>query len=238
MKSKRSLVASMALLVLAVSSPAAHAQWAVIDVGAIAQLIQEVQTAEQALSTARGQLAQAQQEYRAITGGRGMEQLLSGIDRNYLPSSGTELDSLLNQLTTSYGALGTAMQTAIRGNAVLSDSQLAELSPDAAMAVQRIRRSAALMRVITDQALSAASARFSTLQQLIGAIPGAADQKAIMDLNARIAAEQNMVQNEQTKLQALYREADAQMWTEQQRIRESVVAGHGIFTTRFSPALR
>ena len=47
--------------------PAARAQWAVIDAGAIAQLIQEVQTMAQQLATARAQLQSAQQTLQAMT---------------------------------------------------------------------------------------------------------------------------------------------------------------------------
>ena len=75
----------LAFVALAGSVPAAHAQFAVIDVASVTQLISEVQTLEQQLATARSQLAQAQQEYQAMTGGRGMQQLLSGTVRNYLP---------------------------------------------------------------------------------------------------------------------------------------------------------
>ena len=60
------------------AAPAAHAQWAVIDVSALTQLMQQVQTMQQQLSTAQNQLSQARSEYNSITGGRGMERLLGG----------------------------------------------------------------------------------------------------------------------------------------------------------------
>ena len=46
----------MCLILFVAAVPAARAQWAVIDVGAIAQLIQEVQTLRQQLMTAQAQL--------------------------------------------------------------------------------------------------------------------------------------------------------------------------------------
>src|ERR1700753_1260728 len=63
-----------------------QAQVVVIDPGAIAQLVLEVQQLEQALQVAQRTLAQAQQAYAASTGDRGMENLLAGIIRNYLAS--------------------------------------------------------------------------------------------------------------------------------------------------------
>src|SRR3569833_3719974 len=69
----------------------AHAQFAVIDIGAITQLITEVEILQDQLTTARAHLAQAQAEYESITGGRGMEQLLAGAPRNYLPTNWAQL---------------------------------------------------------------------------------------------------------------------------------------------------
>src|SRR5215469_16955272 len=88
----RSLVA---LLALFAGMPAAHAQFAVIDVASLTQLISEVQTLSQQLETARNQLSQAQSEFHSITGVRGMEQLLAGVTRNYLPPDWQTLQSAL-----------------------------------------------------------------------------------------------------------------------------------------------
>ncbi|TLZ36440.1 MAG: hypothetical protein E6K32_16855, partial [Gammaproteobacteria bacterium] len=70
-----SAVAALSILVVA---PAARAQWAVVDVGAIAQLVKQVATLEQQLTTARNQLNQTQLEFQSMTGGRGMDTLLAG----------------------------------------------------------------------------------------------------------------------------------------------------------------
>src|SRR6266436_5225462 len=94
------LLASLAI------APAARAQWAVIDVPAIAQLVQEVQTMQQQLATARNQLQSAQQAVQAMTGDRGMQLLLGGITRNYLPANWTQVSSVLQgQNLSGYPAL-------------------------------------------------------------------------------------------------------------------------------------
>ncbi|MGH8258874.1 MAG: type IV secretion system protein, partial [Steroidobacteraceae bacterium] len=108
------------VLLLLAGAPAAQAQWAVVDVGAIAQLLQQVQVLEQALSTAQGELGQARQAYQGMTGDRGMESLLSGVMRNYLPGSSDDLQALLAGGATSYGALGSAMSAIVARNSVLS----------------------------------------------------------------------------------------------------------------------
>src|SRR6201982_1453390 len=86
MRARHTRFALSAPLLLALVTPAAHAQFAVIDIAAVHQLVSQVQQLEQQLATARSQLTQAQAEYQAMTGSRGMQSLLGATVRNYLPS--------------------------------------------------------------------------------------------------------------------------------------------------------
>jgi type IV secretion system protein VirB5 len=92
------------------------------------------------------------------------------------------------------------VQAAIAANAVLSTQQLAALPADEQSQIAAARRSVALLQALTQQALANSSGRFASMQQLIDAIGGHQDQKGILELQARISAEQGMLQNEQTKL--------------------------------------
>src|SRR5204862_6245150 len=92
---KREIGFALAFLVLLTATPAAQAQFAVIDVASVTQLMSQVRTLEQQLATARNQLTQAQAEVDAMTGGRTMERLLRGTARNYLPPSWEALESTL-----------------------------------------------------------------------------------------------------------------------------------------------
>lgn len=213
---KQLSIVAMALAILSVA-PAARAQWAVVDVGAIAQLIQEVQQMQQALQVAQNELNQAQQTYQSMTGGRGMEMLLAGTVRNYLPANWA-------QLSTS---LASPIQSAINANAVLTATQWAALSPAQQQQLTAARTNAALLQVATQQAYSTTSSRFSSVQQLISAIPTASDQKGILDLQARIQAEQGMLQNDQTKLQVLFQLVQARELERRQRIREQAISDVG-----------
>jgi type IV secretion system protein VirB5 len=213
---------------------AAHAQFAVIDVASVAQLVQQAQTLAAQLEAARGQLTQAQAQYQALTGDRGMQSLLSGIVRNYLPANWSQLNAVLGG-SGDYGGLAETMQANLGTNAILSASQLALLTPDERSQINLGRNSIALLQALTQDALSNTSGRFSAVQQLINAIPTAQDPKGILDLQARIGAEQGMLQNEQNKLQVLFETALVQEWVLQQRQREQIVAGHGRFATRFEP---
>lgn len=223
------------LATLFVGVPAAHAQFAVIDVASVTQLVSQVQTLEEQLATARAHLAQAQMQYQSMTGGRGMERLLSGTVRNYLPADWTGFKNVLPGASGASSALANDLSAAINTNAVLSAAQLAALSPGAHQQIQSERQSAALLQVIAHEALSVTSNRFASLQQLVDAIARAGDQKAVLDLQARIGAETGMLQNEQTKLQVLYQSVQAEEWVNEQRTRERIAAGHGQFSSRFQP---
>ena len=226
MSALRCLSLLLAILFISGISFSVHAQIPVTDVGAIIQLVSEVNTLEQQLNAARQNLAQAQQQYQSMTGGRGMEQLLAGTVRNYLPTNGAQLQSALQGSSGSY-ALRTDLSAIVATNSVLSAQQVAALSPDEQDALQLARRYAALLQACAQEALVRTSSRFSAIQTLIDAIPRAADQKGILDLLARIGAEQGMLQNEQTKLNVLGQAAQGGEWARRQRAREQAVASIG-----------
>jgi Skp family chaperone for outer membrane proteins len=206
--------------------PQAKAQFAVIDVGAIVQLVQEVEQMEQVLQTAQNELNQAKQEYQSITGLRGMQNLLSNINRNYLPTTWAQLPI----------GLASPIQSQVNTNAVLTSTQVAALSPAEQQQLNAARGNAALLQVATQQAYATTSSRFASVQTLINAIPSATDQKGILELQARIQAEQGMLQTDSTKLNLLYQAAQAQELARKQSALEQVVSGVG--NLRTLPALR
>jgi type IV secretion system protein VirB5 len=214
--------------------PVARAQFAVVDVASLSQLISEVQVLEQQLATARGQLTQAETEYQSITGARGMGRLLTGTPRNYLPPDWATLQGAL-QGSARYPRLAADLQSAVNVAAVLSAQQLAALSPAASAQLQQRRQTVALLQSLSHESLANSSSRFAAVQELIDAIAQASDQKAILELQARIAGEEDMLQNEHTKQQVLYQGVQALDWANAQRVRELAIAGHGQFDSRFQP---
>jgi type IV secretion system protein VirB5 len=214
--------------------PAARAQFAVIDAASLSQLISEVQVLEQQLATARGELTQAETEYQSITGARGMGKLLAGTTRNYLPADWANVLGAL-QGSANYPRFAADLQSALNAVAVLSSHQLATLSPAASAQLQAWRQTVALLQSLSHESLANSSGRFAAIQQLIDAIAQATDQKAILELQARMTGEEDMLQNEHTKLQVLHQAVQAQDWANAQRVRELTVAGHGQFANRFQP---
>jgi type IV secretion system protein VirB5 len=213
----------------------ARAQFAVIDIPAIVQLIQEVQTMEQQVQTAEEQLAQAKQALQTMTGDRGMQLLLNGVSRNYLPSSWSQLASAMQGGVGGFPGLSADVRNALLANSVLTSQQLSTLSAADQKQILAGRQSSALQQALSQEALTNASGRFAAIQSLIDAISTAGDQKGILDLQARINAELGMLENEQTKLQILHQATQARESVDRQQQREQIVAGHGSFASRFQP---
>jgi type IV secretion system protein VirB5 len=232
---KQRALLAFAASMLAVATPS-HAQVAVVDYAAIVNIIQEVKTMQQVLANAGSQLLQAQQAFQTITGNRGMQLLLGNVVRNYLPTSLPPLNGALQSLSTSYPTLAAGVVALTRNNAVLSSHMLAALSPADQQRIAAARNMVAINQSLARDALSNASGRFADLQGLISSIGSANDQKAILELQARISAEQGMLQNEQTKLQSLYQALQADTSAAREQLQEQVIAGHGQFASRFQPA--
>jgi len=230
-----SLKAYPAVLLLAAlalgSTLPAQAQFAVIDVASVTQLVNEVRQLEQQVATARSQLLQAQTEYAAITGNRGMQNLLSGTLRNYLPTDWTQLSQVMSGSSASFPALASSVSSLVSSNAILTASQVASLSPSQQALLAAARENPALLAAMSQTALANSSSRFAELQNLISAIGTASDQKASLDLTARVTAEEAMLQNEATKIQILYQVAQSQEWARVQRVREQALADQGSMRT-------
>jgi len=224
------VVLLLAALALGSTMPA-QAQFAVIDVASVTQLVNEVRQLEQQVATARSQLLQAQSEYAAITGNRGMQNLLSGTLRNYLPTDWTQLSQVMSGSSASFPALASSVSSLVSSNAILTASQVASLSPSQQALLAAARQNPALLAAMSQTALANSSGRFAELQSLISAIGTASDQKASLDLTARVTAEQAMLQNEATKIQILYQVAQSQEWARVQRVREQALADQGSMRT-------
>ena len=226
----------MVFLMVGCGIPAAQAQFAVIDVASVTQLISQLNTLEQQLATARADLAQTKAAYQSTVGGRGMEQLLSGTVRNYLPATWSSLQEAFQAGGGADSSLSSDLAAALQSNAILPQQTLTGIAPAVQQQLQSQRRAVALLQAVSHEELVTTSNRFASLQQLISAIGSASDQKSVLDLQARIGAEGVMLQNEQAKLQVLYQGTLAQQWATEQQARELAVVNHGQFASRFRPA--
>jgi type IV secretion system protein VirB5 len=197
----------------------------VIDLANLAQAVQQVAAWLQQYQQMVQQLQQLQTQYQAITGPRGMENLLqmTNAQRNYLPPDYAQLMQAVNGASATYAGLSGQVQSITAANAVLSNAQLGTMTPQMRQVVEDGRKSAAMLSALTGSAQQNSSQRFAALQQLITQIGAAGDAKAIQDLQGRIVAEQAMLTNEQNKMQALYETARAQELAQRQRARENAI---------------
>jgi type IV secretion system protein VirB5 len=223
------LLSAVTFVVLAsfgIAEPAS-AQWVVVDPTSLTQLLIQVQQIAQEITLAQSTLNQAEQAYNSTTGNRGMQNLLSGTNRNYLPTNWTELTGAMNGGGGAYGALGSDITSTVNRNAVLTPAQTAQLSLKELDSITQRRQSIALLEALSRAALSTNSNRFSFLQGLISAIPTANDQKGMLELQARVGAEHAMLQTEKTKLDTLYMAAQVEAETERERADEKAIADIG-----------
>lgn len=233
---RRALIGFLIAAAAALVPLHARAGMPVIDFAAIASLTQQLMAWQQQLSGMQKQYEQLQQSkdqltqtYGAMTGSRGMEQLLPTPEaaRNYLPPSYGELMKTADGTSAGYQGIADQVQAIMKAQSILSGAQMQSLSPEMRQIVEQGRQASALFSGVTQSAYQNTSQRFAALQQLIHHIGSAQDPKAIQDLQARIQAEQAMLANEQTKLQSLYQIARSEEAAHRQRIRERSAADIG-----------
>jgi len=180
----------------------AHAGIPVIDGAAIAQAVQQVAAWGQQYQQMVQQFQQMQQQYTSLNGARGMANLVNNPAlRQYLPGDYQSI------LSNGYGN-----SAAIRANAKVFgiDQTALGVNTDSSKAFEANANQAALNRATAEEGYKQASARFANIQVLLDKVNNAPDSKDIADLQARIQAEQVMMQNENIKLTMLGQLAQAQ----------------------------
>jgi type IV secretion system protein VirB5 len=230
-------VKTLTLALLLAASSSAHAAMPVIDTAALQQLVQQIRAWNEQLQGMRLQLTQLQQTRAALTGSRGMEQLLplTPAMRNYLPTDWVGIAGIPNGGMGAEASLVRAARTQLESNAILSAGELSRLPQDVQRLLRAEREGVAAAQVLTRAAYARSSDRFASLSTLIDSIRATPDAKAIAELQGRIEAEQTMLANEGLKLAALAQVTDAERGARDLARRESVLQGHGDFGSRFQP---
>ncbi|OTP75387.1 type IV secretion system protein [Caballeronia sordidicola] len=202
---KRLLAVSTIFLSVAGFSSSASAQGIpVIDVANLGQAIQQVSAWQQ-------QYSQMQTQITQMTGNRGMGGLLSGQNGSYLPPDwNSAMSALSNGGGTSYGQLASNAKQILNSQAVLQSSDINNLSPDMQQYLSTVRNMSASQQALGQAAYANSAQRVSLLQTLTNQINTSTDPKAIMDLHATIASEQNKLANDQAQLQSVAQLTNAQ----------------------------
>ncbi|PWF24021.1 P-type DNA transfer protein VirB5 [Corticimicrobacter populi] len=218
----KKLSASCILAVGIAASSAAFAQIPVTDGASIAKSVEnQIETMakwKMQYDQMVSQIDQMKQQYAAVTGARGMGELFNNPQlRDYLPQDWQGVyDSVKSG---GYAGLSGRAESIYDNNKVY-DACAGFVSNE-----QRTNCEAQAVKGAQDKAFAldaydAAKNRLSQIDQLMRQINQTQDPKAIAELQGRIAAEQAMIQNEQTKLQMYQMVAAAEDRLQEQRQRE------------------
>ena len=214
--------AAGAALLLALSGPA-HAQMAVFDSANYAKLLQETQTALKQLQQLQQQVQQGQQLLTSLNQISNVNSLATSLNlpslRSFLPDANTFVTASSGNLS-SLGPLGSTAAVIRKAN------QLFTARPgDAAGADLMAAGNRAALNLATGQAVvQAGASRLNGLQQLQSALNTAANARAVLDLQARLEAEQAMIANDQMRIQGLAMTEAAQAQLQAQRDQERAAA--------------
>ena len=162
------------------------------------------------------------EEYRSLNGIRGMASLVNNPQlRRYLPD---EYKNILSQGYGDWQALRTALDNPV-GSVKLDKFRRDQLAIDEAMTLESYKQ---------------ASRRFGDIQVLLDKINDASipDAKDMVDLQARIQAEQVMMQNESTKIAMMKNLQDIQkqkMQEQAQRNDKEMRRKPGVIATMRAP---
>lgn len=218
----KKLSASCILAVGIAATSAAFAQIPVTDGASIAKSVEnQIETMakwKMQYDQMVSQIDQMKQQYAAVTGARGMGELFNNPQlRDYLPQDWQDVyDSV-----KSGGYAGLSG----RAESIYNDNKAYDACAGSTSNEQRMNCEAQAVKGAQDKAFAldaydAAKNRLSQIDQLMQQINQTQDPKAIAELQGRIAAEQAMIQNEQTKLQMYQMVAAAEDRLQEQRQRE------------------
>lgn len=215
----RPLIPFALAAVLAGAATPAAAQLIVHDPTSYTSLIQQAQTALNQLNELKAQVGEARRLYdgfNTASGAGGLAKILAAPQlRAFVP----DIDAYVAAAKGDLAALGELGRKA----ADIRTAQRLFTAPADDVLGQELERAgdrAARDLALGQQAVSVGADRLAGLRELTAALDTAPNARAVLDLQARIAAEQAMTANDQMRLQGLAMAQDAEARLQAQRDRE------------------
>ena len=213
---KRFRLAALAIAA-SVSAGTGHAQGIpVIDVANLMQTIQQVMNDITEIENQVEQIRQMQAQLSSINGNRNLGDVFNSPSlKNYVPANAFTVVNAVD--SSGYGGLTTTARTlrdALMIYNCLDRSGAARTSCQATLA-QPYQQKALLQ-----DAMQAASGRLSQISSLMSQINATDDQKAVLEIQARIGAENAMLQHEMSQVHMLTGMADSEERIARSRDRE------------------
>jgi type IV secretion system protein VirB5 len=209
--------------------PAVQAQVIVHDPTSYAQMVEEARTALEQLRALQAQVEQAEALFESLNELSDVNALARELGLPEVRSPLPDLEALRAAADGDLSALGTLAERAdaIRAETRLYTPPSDDLSEAEAFYRDSLERAGA--RTARDLALGeaigeSADRRRDGLETLRGALDTAPSARAVLDLEARLSAEQALIQNEQVRLQGLALTQAAEARLEEQRRRERAEA--------------
>jgi type IV secretion system protein VirB5 len=218
MKAPRALFARLVVAgALATCVGGANAQGIpVMDIDSIIQSILSVLQSLQQIENQIAQIRQYESQLKALSGMRNLGQVLnSPLLQNYVPANAMTIVSSIESGGYS-GLSGTA-----KG---LRDARMTynclDKEGDARTNCQSVLAQPYQQKAFMEDAMTAARGRISQIQSLMGQIDATVDPKGVAEIQARIEAENALIQHEQTQITMAKGVADAEERIQQSRNKE------------------
>lgn len=202
---RKTTIAAFLAATICVTQPAIAGGIPVIDIAGLTQSILQVQHMLDQIQQLKSQLQTANKELDSMSGVRGLGNV---IDSAYDTAVNVDSDQVLN-------------------DAGISPASEHGLSGDVADLYDSGNENTATWLGQSQKSLEQAQDRFSELTGLVAEVNNSPDQKDVLDLQARIGAEQVMLQNEMAKLSMLRSQAEANQAMHNQRVQQLTVESSG-----------
>lgn len=227
--SPRCLAATSVAALLLIAAPTARAQQIVHDPGAFAQMIKDARATLEQLQALQTQIAQQQALFDSLNELSDVNRLAGTLG---LPEVRNPLPDLPALRAAADGDLSALGDLADRAATIRRETRLYSPASDGLSGADAFYRDSlerAGARTARDLALGeavseASDRRLAGLEALRQALDTAPNARAVMDLEARLAAEQALIQNEQLRMQGLALTQAAEARLEEQRARERAEA--------------
>jgi type IV secretion system protein VirB5 len=186
----------------------------------LTELKKQVDTLSSQLKVAQDQLGQAKllyDSFNKLTNVNDIASLLNSSEfRKYLPSEFSQIEGLIKG--SGSGSFASSIESYLSQNRVYTENKGNSFY---ASELDRIARQTGAKQSIGQAIYDTASRRIDQLEELRRGISQAKDAKEVMDLSARLQAEQAMLQNDVVRLQglAMVQKAQADMDTQRERER-------------------
>lgn len=199
---KRALLASIASVWLATQPQPVSAQVIVHDPTAYANLLQQAQTALNQLNELKSQVIEAKRLYDGFNQISDVNSLATALSTPALRAFVPQIETYVAASNGDFSGLGELGETA---DLIRQTHRLFSAKPGDVLGqeLERIGDRAARDLALGRQAADVGSERLDGLAEITSALDTATNARAVMDIQARLAAEQAMIANDQMRLQGL-----------------------------------